>query len=103
MADLHLARPVAGAIQNISSSPDTRFVFDFATDESTMSKSGEDLVFSFGDGSKVILQNFYSTYNSESLPSFAMQGVDVAAADFFAALKQEDLMPAAGPAASAAQ
>ena len=103
MADFHLTRPVAGASLTTPCAPDARFVFDFATDESTMSRNGDNLIFSFADGSSVVLQDFYTAYNTDALPSFAMQGVQVAAPDFFSAMGHEDLMPAAGPAASAAQ
>ncbi len=100
MADINLSRPAAGASQNIPCAPDARFVFDFPTTDATMTRSGEDLVFSFVDGASVVLQDFYGTYNKDQLPSFAMEGVEVAAADFFAAMNQEDLMPAAGPASN---
>ena len=99
MADLHLSRPSAGTSQTITYAPGTRFVFEFPTSESTMTRSGDNLVFSFGDGARVVLQDFYGTYNKDQLPSFAMEGVEVTAADFFTAMNQEDLMPAAGPSA----
>ena len=42
---------------------------------------------------------FYTTYSKEEMPSFQVEGVEISGQDFFAALG-EDLMPAAGPAAS---
>ena len=98
MADLHLSRPAAGASQIIPCAPGARFVFDFPAADAAMTRSGDDLVFTFADGSGVVLQDFYKVYNRDQLPGFAMEGADVAAADFFAAMGQEDLMPAAGHA-----
>ncbi|WP_415992734.1 Ig-like domain-containing protein [Desulfovibrio piger] len=47
------------------------------------------------------MQGFYTTYSKEEMPSFQVEGVEISGQDFFAALG-EDLMPAAGPAASSA-
>ncbi|MBP3731148.1 MAG: hypothetical protein J6I40_06750 [Mailhella sp.] len=99
MADLHLSKPAAGSVASIPCAQDSRFVFDFPTADASLSRQGDALVFSFEDGSSVQLEDFYKTYNSEQMPSFAMDGVEVAGPDFFMAMNQEDLMPAAGPSA----
>ncbi|MDE7370539.1 MAG: VCBS domain-containing protein, partial [Desulfovibrio sp.] len=39
----------------------------------------------------------YQEYNGDNLPSFSIDGTEVAAADFFEAMNEPDLMPAAGP------
>ena len=98
MADIRLAKPVAGTTQTVPSAPDGRFIFDFPADAATLTRNGDDLVLSFEDGSSIRLQGFYTTYSKEDMPSFQVEGVEISGQDFFAALG-EDLMPAAGPAA----
>ena len=78
--------------------PDSRLVLQFPTDQATMERTGDNLVFSFEDGSKIELANFYTQYSQESMPDFEVDGTLVAGADFFNAFGP-DLMPAAGPAA----
>ena len=51
MADIRLAKPAAGTSQNIVCIPDARFVFEFSTDEATLSRNGDNLVITFEDGS----------------------------------------------------
>ena len=99
MADIRLAKPAAGTTQTVPSAPDGRFIFDFPADAATLTRNGDDLVLSFEDGSSIRLQGFYTTYSKEEMPSFQVEGVEISGQDFFAALG-EDLMPAAGPAAS---
>ena len=98
MADIRLAKPVAGTTQTVPSAPDGRFIFDFPADAATLTRNGDDLVLSFEDGSSIRLQDFYTTYSKEDMPSFQVEGGESSGQDFFAALG-EDLMPAAGPAA----
>ena len=98
MADIRLAKPAAGSAQIVPSAPDGRFVFDFPADAATLTRSGDNLVLTFEDGSSIQIQGFYATYSKEEMPSFQVDGVEISGADFFAALG-EDLMPAAGPAA----
>ena len=98
MADIRLAKPVAGTTQTVPSAPDGRFIFDFPADAATLTRSGDNLVLTFEDGASIQLQGFYTTYSKEEMPSFQVEGVEISGQDFFAALG-EDLMPAAGPAA----
>lgn len=100
MADVRLVKPVAGS-QNIVCDPQARFVFDFPADAATLSRSGDNLVLTFEDGSSIQLENFYTAYSSENMPSFSLEGVEISGQDFFTAMNGADLMPAAGPAASA--
>ena len=51
MADIRLAKPVAGTTQTVPSAPDGRFIFDFPADAATLTRNGDDLVLSFEDGS----------------------------------------------------
>ena len=95
MADMLLTR--SAAPQVIECAPGARFVFTFPADAATLSRSGDDLVLNVEGGSTITLSDFYGTYTQEEMPSFAVDGAEVAGADFFAALEQPELMPAAGP------
>lgn len=44
------------------------------------------------------MTGFYTTYNSEEMPDFEVDGTTISGADFFTAMNEPDLMPAAGPA-----
>ena len=101
MPDVRLVKPAAGISQNIVCEPQARFVFDFPGDAATLSRSGDNLVLTFDDGSSLQLENFYTAYSSENMPSFSVEGVEISGQDFFAAMNEPDLMPAAGPAANA--
>ena len=74
MADIRLAKPVAGTTQTVPSAPDGRFIFDFPADAATLTRNGDDLVLSFEDGSSIRLQGFYTTYSKEDMPSFQVEG-----------------------------
>ena len=101
MADIRLAKPAAGTSQKVVCTPDARFVFEFPTDEATLSRNGDNLVITFEDGSTLQLENFYTAYSSENMPSFSVDGAEISGEDFFTAMNEPDLMPAAGPAGNA--
>ncbi len=101
MADLTLSRPQAGQHIVLESVPDSRLVLQFPTDQATMERAGDNLVFSFEDGSKIELANFYTQYSQDTIPDFEVDGTLVAGADFFNAFGP-DLMPAAGPGSGVA-
>ena len=60
----------------------------------------DSLKFDFDDGSTVVLENFYTKYSKEEMPTFIVEGIQIPGSEFFAALGAEGLMPAAGPEAS---
>ena len=99
MANIILNRPQAGQHTVLNSAPDARLVLQFPTAQATMQRSGDNLIFSFDDGSSIELSDFYTQYSQESMPEFEVDGTLVAGADFFNALGP-DLMPAAGPGAA---
>ena len=101
MADIKLIRPTAGQNVVVPSAPDARMVLDFAADQVSIYRpeGSDSLFFRFDDGSSIELQNFYTQYNKEAIPSFEVDGQLIAGADFFNAFGP-DLAPAAGPAAS---
>ena len=102
MADIRLAKPAPNTAQNIPSTPEGHFIFDFSTGEATLSRDGDDLLLSFEDGATIRLEDFYTTYSKDNMPSFEVDGAEIAGEDFFMAMNEPDLMPAAGPAARAA-
>ena len=103
MADIRLAKPQANTAQTVPCAADSRFVLEFPSDAALFARDGDDLVLTFEDGSSIRLQDFYTTYSKEEMPSFEMEGAEISGEDFFAALGNPDLMPAAGPTAAAAQ
>ena len=102
MADIRLVKPQANAVHNVPCATGNRFVLEFPSDAALFAKDGDDLVLSFEDGSSIRLQDFYTTYSKEEMPSFEMEGAEISGEDFFAALGNPDLMPAAGPSATVA-
>ena len=74
MADIRLAKPVAGTSQTVACDPEARFIFDFPADEATLSRNGDNLVITFEEGSTLQLENFYTAYSSENMPSFSVDG-----------------------------
>ena len=103
MADIRLVKPQANTAQTVSCAADSRFVLEFPSDAALFARDGDDLVLTFEDGSSIRLQDFYTTYSKEEMPSFEMEGAEISGEDFFAALGNPDLMPAAGPTVAAAQ
>lgn len=87
----------SAASQVIECVPGAHFVFGFPADAAELSRSGNDLVLAFADGASITLEGFYKTYTQQDMPSFEVDGANVAGADFFVAIGQSDLMPAAGP------
>jgi len=72
----------------------------FSASEGRLNRVENSLVFEFDDGSSVVLENFYSRYSKEEMPTFIVEGVEIPGNEFFTALGAENLMPAAGPEAS---
>ena len=97
MADLTLNKPAAGAQNVINAVPDSRIELNFPTDQATLERSGNDLVFRFDDGSSIVIRDFYTAYTKENMPDFVLEGTPISGEQFFTALNGEDLMPAAGP------
>lgn len=104
MADIKLTRPTAGQNVVVPSAPDARMVLDFSADQVSIDRpqGSDSLFFRFDDGSSIELQNFYTQYNKEAIPSFEVDGQLIAGADFFNAFGP-DLAPAAGPTAGPAR
>ena len=101
MADIILNKPEAGTQAVFEAAGDSRIDLNFPTDQATMERSGNDLIFRFDDGSTVVLRDFYTAYTKDSMPDFVIEGTPIAGEQFFTALNEPDLMPAAGPAANA--
>ena len=94
MTDVILAKPAPGVTKQISCEPGARFVIEFATEESTVSMQGDDLIFSFDDKSEVHLNDYLKTYTIETAPDLLHQdGWEIDGKDFWNAILSDDLAP----------
>lgn len=100
MANLMLMKPAAGTRTLFQSTEEARIQLGFATGDTVLERDGNDLVFRFDDGSSIVLQDFYTAYTKDTMPDFVIEGAEITGQQFFAALNEPDLMPAAGPAAA---
>ena len=85
--------------QKIACEAGMKFVFDASVGGAEFTRDGNDLVITRGDVA-ISLTDFYDVYSKDEQPSFEINGVDIASADFFAAMNATDLQPVAGPGAS---
>jgi len=97
MSDIKLSRPVPSSKLFREPKKGDNFVIDFDPSEATLSQVEGNLVFTFEDGSQVIITNFYEVYSKEEMPSFTIGELEVEGAQFFALQGASDIMPAAGP------
>ncbi|MBG3878208.1 hypothetical protein FVW20_14610, partial [Desulfovibrio oxamicus] len=96
---LHL--PASGQVLHFDANADSRFALGFPTDAAALERNGDDLVFSFPEGGRIVLSGFFEGSNADLLPEFSLpEGGTVSGYDFLAAL-EPDLLPAAGPGAGA--
>ena len=73
MTDVILAKPAPGVTKQVSCEPGARFIIEFATEDSTVSMKGDDLIFSFDDKSEVHLIDYLKTYTMETAPDLLLQ------------------------------
>ncbi len=86
MADIILNKPEAGTQAVFEAAGDSRIDLNFPTDQATLERSGNDLIFRFDDGSTVVLRDFYTAYTKDSMPDFVIEGTPIAGEQFFTAL-----------------
>ena len=67
MADIILNKPEAGTQAVFEAAGDSRIDLNFPTDQATLERSGNDLIFRFDDGSTVVLRDFYTAYTKDSM------------------------------------
>ncbi len=94
MTERRLFKPHASAVQTVSCTRDSCFVFEFPADAAFFARDGSTLVLLFEDGASIRLQDFYIVYSREELPSFATDGAEIPGARFLAGLGNPELMPA---------
>ena len=97
MADVKLVRPASSSAFTVKAGKEDTFVIEFDSGEASISKDGNALVFTFEDGGRIVLEDFYEVYAKDSLTNFVMEEGVFSGEEFFRALDAEDLMPAAGP------
>ena len=100
---ISLTKPQANIQSVFTPQGNDVIVLDFATSDATLARVDDNLTFTFEDGSKIVLNGFYNTYNSENMPTFDVDGAIIDGETFFAALDATDLMPAAGPTQQAVE
>ena len=88
MADIILNKPEAGTQAVFEAAGDSRIDLNFPTDQATLERSGNDLIFRFDDGSTVVLRDFYTAYTKDSMPDFVIEGTPIAGEQFFTALNE---------------
>ncbi|MBO4317466.1 MAG: hypothetical protein J5855_04215 [Mailhella sp.] len=102
MSDVILSRPAPGVTERMSCEPGDRIVIGFATEDSTVSAQGDDLVFSFDDDGEVLLTDYLKTYTGETAPDLLHQdGWEIDGKDFWNAVFSDDLTPGSGRQLSA--
>ncbi len=69
-----------------------RLVLDFSRESALVGKQGDDILFSFTDGTTLTLKNFYKVYSLENMPQFLVNTKVLTGEAFFANLPQ-CLMP----------
>ncbi|MBZ2172350.1 DUF5801 repeats-in-toxin domain-containing protein [Nitratidesulfovibrio sp. SRB-5] len=74
----------------------------FPSEAAQLEQSGQDLVFLFENGGRIVLSNFFGLFESHQLPAFNLEDGQSLPGDAFLAALREDLLPAAGPGAGAA-
>ncbi len=101
MAELLLSAPQNGGQNTIQITQETTSLnLNFDISDALLEKVDDNLEIYFEESdSTIVLQDFYAIYNSENIPDFIVDNGFVSGEDFFAAL-DENLMPAAGPAAN---
>ena len=103
MATITLVQPQKGQHISVTAAKGDNIALQFNPGDATLTKDGDNLVFSFGnDGTKIEITDFYKTYGKDSVPNFELGDQEVSGKDFFTAIGVENLMPAAGPAAAPA-
>ncbi len=98
MADVLLEKPASGETKTIACGPDDRYVIGFVPENSTLAIQGDDVIFSFDNGSRVLLAGYVKTYTVETAPDLLLprDGAEIAGKDFWNAIFMEDLHPGDG-------
>ncbi len=97
---IRLVQPSAGEIVTVPINADNMMLgLGFAPDPNNVAKEGQNLVFSFEDGGKIVLQGYYDHFTNKTLPVMVTDGGDQLPGEQFLASLREDLLTAAGPAA----
>ena len=102
-ANITLTRPHAGQSITQPVGPDARLEFAFDQNDGVLAKEGQDLVLTFNDGGKLVLEGFYANFTDNAQPpTLIVQGHELDGQAFLSAYDNPDLMPAAGPTAASA-
>ena len=97
-----LRAPGAGQVRVVEAAAGALFELAFAAEDASLARSGNDLVFNFENGGRIVLAGFFAAGDTDALPQFTLpEGGTISGYEFLAAL-DPDLLPAAGPGAGGA-
>lgn len=91
-----VSRPGPGQTLAIHPAASDKIALDFPTEDVTLSRDDNALIFTFNDGAVIRLDDFYADYHADSMPEFEVDGRLMSGTEFFNTLGA-DLMPGAGP------
>ena len=63
MRNFTLSRPAASQQTFVTAAPDAKITLNFPADQATLERTGDDLLFTFDDGSSIRIDNFYTEYH----------------------------------------
>lgn len=99
---IQLTQPQANQQVVIDNIAGAALDMSFPSEAAQLEQSGQDLVFLFENGGRIVLSNFFGLFDSHQLPAFNLEDGQSLPGDAFLAALREDLLPAAGPGAGAA-
>ncbi len=96
MTTLNIVKPAEKAEVRLTVDKNVQEIsFGFDLDQTIFEKVGNTLRINFNTGEVIYLEDFYSAYTTDFMPSFSYENLLITGYDFFASL-EPDLMPAAG-------
>ena len=87
-----VSRPGPGQTLAIHPAASDKIALDFPTEDVTLSRDDNALIFTFNDGAVIRLDDFYVDYHADSMPEFEVDGRLMSGTEFFNTLGA-DLMP----------
>lgn len=88
MANLVVAKPQQGT-NVVTVNNGSELTLEFSLTDTDYVRSGDDLVFSFPDGTVTIVKGFYQVYTPETFPQVLVSGDDTSTEIFFALPRTE--------------
>ena len=93
MTDVTLSRPAGGQQIIVRDFAEACFVLTFPLETAQLERMDNSLVFLFPDDALVVLNNFYTTFSRETLPTFEINGIAVPGGLLLSELGEQLLPP----------